>query len=109
MNIQEALCKAIREVDATTSFQLSGNDYDSFKVLPVDDGDGNKSKDITFDRDSVITRAKAIKALGDVQDKRTNEYPSIKEQLDLQYWDQVNGTTKWKEAIAKVKSDNPKP
>ena len=36
-------------------------------------------------------------------------YPSIKEQLDLQYWDQVNGTTKWKEAIAKVKADNPKP
>ena len=27
-------------------------------------------------------------------------YPSIKEQLDLQYWDQVNATTKWKEAIA---------
>ena len=36
-------------------------------------------------------------------------YPSIQDQLDMQYWDQVNGTTKWKEAIAKVKSDNPKP
>ena len=41
--------------------------------------------------------------------KRLNGYPSIQEQLDLQYWDQVNGTTKWKEAIAQVKSDNPKP
>ena len=39
---------------------------------------------------------------------REKAYPSISEQLDLQYWDQVNGTTKWKEAIAKVKSDNPK-
>tara|TARA_R100000664_G_C2733205_1_gene123311 strand:- start:436 stop:756 length:321 start_codon:yes stop_codon:yes gene_type:complete len=40
---------------------------------------------------------------------RAVAYPSLQEQLDLQYWDQVNGTTKWKEAIAKVKSDNPKP
>ena len=39
---------------------------------------------------------------------RENKYPSVQEQLDLQYWDQVNGTTKWKEAIAKVKADNPK-
>ena len=41
--------------------------------------------------------------------QRDRSYPSIGDQLDMQYWDQVNGTTKWKEAIAKVKSDNPKP
>ena len=39
---------------------------------------------------------------------REQEYPSIQEQLDMQYWDSVNGTTTWKDAIAKVKSDNPK-
>ena len=32
----------------------------------------------------------------------------IEEQLDMQYWDSVNGTNKWKEHVAKVKSDNPK-
>ena len=32
----------------------------------------------------------------------------IGDQLDMQYWDQVNGTTTWKDAVAKVKSDNPK-
>jgi len=37
------------------------------------------------------------------------QYPSIKEQLDMQYWDAVNGTTTWKDAIAQVKADNPKP
>ena len=36
-------------------------------------------------------------------------YPSIQEQLDMQYWDAVNGTKKWQEAVAKVKTDNPKP
>ena len=40
---------------------------------------------------------------------RAVAYPSIQEQLDLQYWDQVNSTTKWKDAVAKVKSDNPNP
>jgi hypothetical protein len=30
-------------------------------------------------------------------------------QLDMQYWDSVNDTTTWKDHVAKVKSDNPKP
>ena len=42
------------------------------------------------------------------QRDRATAYPSIQEQLDLQYWDKVNGTTNWEDAIAKVKLDNPK-
>jgi hypothetical protein len=40
---------------------------------------------------------------------RQEAYGSIADQLDMQYWDAVNGTTTWKDHIAKVKSDNPKP
>ncbi len=36
-------------------------------------------------------------------------YPSMQDQLDMQYWDSVNGTTTWKDAIATVKTENPKP
>ena len=43
------------------------------------------------------------------QYQRDRVYPSIQEQLDMQYWDKVNGTTNWEDAIAKVKSDTPKP
>ena len=43
------------------------------------------------------------------QYQRDRVYPSIQEQLDMQYWDKVNGTTNWEDAIAKVKADNPKP
>ena len=43
------------------------------------------------------------------QRDRADTYPSIQEQLDMQYWDAVNGTKKWQEAVAKVKTDNPKP
>ena len=42
-------------------------------------------------------------------DARQSAYPYVTDQLDMQYWDAVNGTTTWKDAIAKVKSDNPKP
>ena len=40
---------------------------------------------------------------------RQEAYGSVQEQLDMQYWDGVNGTTTWAEHIAQVKSDNPKP
>ena len=43
------------------------------------------------------------------QRDRATAYPSIQEQLDMQYWDKVNGTTNWEDAIAKVKSDIAKP
>ena len=42
------------------------------------------------------------------QRDRATAYPTIQEQLDMQYWDNVNGTTNWEDAIAKVKADNPK-
>ena len=40
---------------------------------------------------------------------RQKGYGSINDQLDMMYWDNVNGTTTWKDHIAQVKSDNPKP
>ena len=43
------------------------------------------------------------------QRNRINKYPSLKDQLDMQYWDKKNGTNTWVEAIDKVKSDTPKP
>ena len=43
------------------------------------------------------------------QRDRSTSYPSIQDQLDMQYWDKKNGTTTWVDAVAKVKADNPKP
>jgi len=44
-----------------------------------------------------------------VIDNRKLAYGSVQDQLDMQYWDGVNGTTTWADHIAQVKSDNPKP
>ena len=43
------------------------------------------------------------------QRDRASAYPSIQDQLDMQYWDSVNGTSTWSDKIAEVKTDNPKP
>ena len=43
------------------------------------------------------------------QRDRADAYPSLQDQMDMMYWDNVNNTTTWKDAIAKVKSDHGKP
>ena len=40
---------------------------------------------------------------------RASAFPTWQEQMDMQYHDQLDGTTTWKDAVAKVKADNPKP
>ena len=40
---------------------------------------------------------------------RQEAYGSVQDQLDMQYWDSVNGTTIWADHIASVKENNPKP
>ena len=42
-------------------------------------------------------------------EKRLAAFASVGDQLDMQYWDAVNGTTTWKDHVAKVKADNAKP
>ena len=59
--------------------------------------------------DALETEAQAKEELQTILSTRATSYPSIQEQLDMQYWDKVNGTTNWEDTIAKVKSDNPKP
>ena len=39
---------------------------------------------------------------------RAVEYAPIGDQLDMQYWDEVNGTTTWKDHVAGVKAKYPK-
>ena len=39
---------------------------------------------------------------------RAEAYPSINDQLDMIYWDKVNGTDNWQQAITTVKETYPK-
>jgi hypothetical protein len=43
------------------------------------------------------------------QRDRAKEYPSIQEQLDMQYWDKVNNTNNWQTKVNEIKVKYPKP
>ena len=40
--------------------------------------------------------------------KRIAEYPELTEQLDMIYWDKINGTNVWETIIGKIKNKYPK-
>ena len=39
---------------------------------------------------------------------RQQEYPSLQEQEDMRYWDEINGTTVWRDTITAIKERHPK-
>lgn len=41
-------------------------------------------------------------------DLRRAEYPTIADQLDMIYWDSVNGTNIWQDTISEIKAKYPK-
>ncbi len=92
--------KAILLINPNAKFSVNADDLDQITWLngttpiPVADIEA-KMVEVQADYDAK-------------QYQRDRVYPSIQEQLDMQYWDKVNGTTTWKDAVAKVKSDNPK-
>ena len=73
----------------------------------IDEWRSSEAQPTQAELDKAWTDYKAAQTA--IKYKTDRTYPSIGDQLDMQYWDKVNGTTKWKEAIAKIKSDNPKP
>ena len=84
-------------------------------VVIVDDGAGafdSSNNSVTLEQSKVDAARVAInaeKAAVKYKTERADSFASIGDQLDMQYWDAINGTTTWKDHVAKVKSDNPKP
>ena len=39
---------------------------------------------------------------------RAGEYPTLQEQEDMKYWDEINGTTVWRDTITAIKERYPK-
>ena len=103
-----------------TKLYLEANSktWDDTKVSLQDNSDGNGAFIASWDYDiaqptaeqiaSYETAGNTAEALSGVLAKRANEYPELKEQLDMQYKDLLNGTTTFKDHCDKVRSDNPK-
>lgn len=93
----QAIMRAYPEV--VLSHSVEGNFDASGNAVTIE-----QSK-VDAARTALNAEAAAIKYKTD----RAAAYASIGDQLDMQYWDAVNGTTTWKDHVAKIKSDNPKP
>ena len=100
MKLENKVIEAILKINPNAKVNVSGDDinqivwHDGTTPIPKADIEA-KMVEVQADYDAK-------------QYQRDRVYPSIGEQLDMQYKDLLNGTTTWKDAVAKVKSDNPK-
>ena len=94
--------KAIKKINPNAKFTINTDDINQITWL---NGTTPISK---ADIEAKMVEVQAEYDANQYQRDRAIAYPSIQDQLDMQYWDKVNGTTNWEDAIAKVKSDNPK-
>jgi len=95
-----SISKAIQSINPNAEVSVNAEDFEQITWLngttPISKAD-IKAKQVELQT-----------AYDAKQYQRNRVYPSIGDQLDMQYKDLLNGTTTWKDAVAKVKSDNPK-
>ena len=96
------ISRAIKKINLNAKFYIVNDNIDNIHWV---DGTTPIPK---ADIEAKMVEVQAEYDANQYQRDRATAYPSIQEQLDMQYWDKVNGTTNWEDAIAKVKSDNPK-
>ena len=94
--------KAILKINPTAQFIILNNDINQITWL---DGTAPIAKNtILAKQQELIAQYNS----NQYQRDRAKSYPSIQEQLDMQYWDKINGTNNWQDAINAVKAQYPK-
>jgi hypothetical protein len=96
---------------ATTILAIKSDAQVSIEAEDINQITWHDNNPTNITKEQILTKQTELQAEYDAknyQRDRVNAYPSIQEQLDMQYWDKVNNTTNWQDAIAKVKTDNPK-
>ena len=102
MTVKIRLNKAIKAINPSAQFSITNEDFSTIQWI---DGTTPISQSDVETKQAELQTAYDAK---EYQRDRAIAYPAMADQLDMQYWDQVNGTTTWKDAITKVKTDNPK-
>ncbi len=90
----------------TDEQNLNGCLREKYPGCEIIEYDGEFTLDFAGDRSDPRTTEQKLLAY---RDQRRMAYPSIGDQLDMIYWDKVNGTTTWQDAVAVVKALYPKP
>ena len=96
------IIKSILTINPTAQVSISADDINTLVwengTTPI------PANEILAKQQELITEYNSNK----YQRDRAKDYPSIQEQLDMQYWDKINGTNKWQQAINAVKQKYPK-
>jgi len=96
------IIKSILAINPTAQVSVSG---DNVNTITWENGT------LPIPANKILAKQQELQAeyeSNQYQRDRAKAYPSIQEQLDLQYWDKVNGTNKWQDAINAVKAKYPK-
>jgi hypothetical protein len=96
------IIKSILEINPTAQVSVNANDINQITWLngtaPI------PANEILAKQQELIPEYNSKK----YQRDRAKYYPSLADQLDMQYWDKINGTNKWQQAINAVKQKYPK-
>ena len=98
------IIEAIQKINPNAVVTVRGDDINTCEIEWLNGTTPIPKADI----EAKMVEVQAEYDANQYQRDRATAYPTIQEQLDMQYWDNVNGTTTWEDAIAKVKADNPK-
>ena len=96
------IIKSILAINPTAQVSISADDINTLVwengTTPI------PANQILTKQQELITEYNSNK----YQRDRAVNYPSLADQLDMQYWDKINGTNKWQQAINAVKQKYPK-
>lgn len=96
------IVEAILEINPKAEFSIDDDDlskivwHEGTEPIPIADIEA-KIKELEADYQSK-----------QYQRDRSLAYPNIEDQLDMQYWDRINGTNNWETMIAEIKNKYPK-
>ena len=97
------IIKSILAINPTAQVSVSGDDINTIVwhngTTPI------PANQILAKQQELITEYNS----NEYQRDRAKEYPSIQEQLDMQYWDKVNNTNNWQTKVNEIKVKYPKP
>jgi hypothetical protein len=101
MNKTFTFASAISSIDRSIQVNIINDEYENIEWL--------NSQPIS--KQTLLNKIEELKAeynSKQYQRDRAKAYPSIQEQLDMQYWDKINNTDTWEQAINAVKAQYPK-
>ena len=98
------IIKSILKINPNAEVSIRGTDINTCEII-WHEGTTPISK---ADIEAKMVDLQAEYDANEYQRDRATAYPSIQEQLDMQYWDSVNGTTTWQDKINEIKTKYPK-